>query len=262
VSELFSKLGIDWKLLIANTITFFIVLWVLRKFAFRPIMDVLEKRQKTVNDGLSAAQRSSEELAAIQEDKKEVLKAAKSEALAIVNEAKKQGEAMKAKLAADAQAEAAATLEKTKKLLERERESMVQAAKTELADLVISASEKVIGATMDTKMKNAMAKEAYKSFPPNPTVSKPFDRFLDQPRRRFVELFPDRDFQNRVLHAPNLPSMPRSRFALIEDIRMPEVTTLLNFQSSLPQHEQPDNPQFFEETLPYFERPEPSQQYP
>jgi F-type H+-transporting ATPase subunit b len=160
VSELFSKLGIDWKLLIANTITFFIVLWVLRKFAFRPIMDVLEKRQKTVNDGLSAAQRSSEELAAIQEDKKEVLKAAKSEALAIVNEAKKQGEAMKAKLAADAQAEAAATLEKTKKLLERERESMVQAAKTELADLVISASEKVIGATMDTKMKNAMAKEA------------------------------------------------------------------------------------------------------
>ncbi len=160
MSELFSKLGIDWRLLIANTITFFIVLWVLRKFAFGPIMDVLEKRQKTVGDGLSAAKRSSEELAAIQKDKVEILKAAKTEALAIVHEAKKQGETVKAKLAEDAQAEAMATLERTKKLLERERETMVNKAKVELADIIVAASEKVVAVALDAKTKSAMTKEA------------------------------------------------------------------------------------------------------
>lgn len=160
MAELFSKLGIDWKLLIANTITFFIVLWVLRKFAFHPIMAVLEKRQKTVNDGLTAAQRSTDELAALQKDKTAVLKAAKTEALAIVNEAKKQGETVKAKLAADAQAEATATLERTKKLLDRERETMVMKAKTELVEVIVAASEKVLAATLDEKTKAAMTKEA------------------------------------------------------------------------------------------------------
>ncbi len=61
---------------------------------------------------------------------------------------------------ADAQAEAHTTLTKTKQLLERERESMVTKAKTELADLVVQATSKVLNSTLDTKAKNALQKEA------------------------------------------------------------------------------------------------------
>lgn len=160
MSELFSKLGIDWRLLIANTITFFVVLWVLRKFAFRPIMNVLEQRQKTVGAGLDAAQRSTDELAAIQQEKKEILTAAKREAQSIIQSAQQQGAAAKATLLAEAQTEAAATLTKTKAQLAREKESMVTAAKRELADVVVQATAKVLDATLDTKMKNALTKEA------------------------------------------------------------------------------------------------------
>lgn len=163
MGELVTTLGIDWKLLLANTLTFFLVLWILRKFAYRPILDVLEKRQQTVKQGLEAAERSSVELEAIQKDKAEILKAAKQEAQQIVQAAKHEGEVVKAQLLADAQTEAQATLTKTKQLLERERESMVAKAKTELADLVIQATGKVLNSTLDTKAKNALQKEAVKA---------------------------------------------------------------------------------------------------
>lgn len=151
MGELVTKLGIDWKLLLANTVTFFLVLWVLRKFAFRPIMDVLERRQKTIGEGLDAAKKSQDELAAIQQEKEVVIKEAKAEALAIVSEAKKQGEAVKQKLADQANAESAATVERTKLLLDRERIDMVKQAKNELADLVVAATAKVLDTTMDDK---------------------------------------------------------------------------------------------------------------
>ncbi len=160
MGDLITKLGIDWKLLLANALTFFLVLWILRKFAYGPIMDVLDKRQKSIGEGLDAAQRSKEELAAIQQDKQDVLKEAKSEALAIVTEAKKQGEAMRQKLADQAAAETSASLERTKALLERERVDMVRKAKTELADLVVAATEKVLDRTLETKDKNKLNAEA------------------------------------------------------------------------------------------------------
>lgn len=160
MGELVSKLGIDWKLLLANTLTFFLVLWILRKFAYRPIMDMLDRRQKTIGQGLAAAKQSQTELAAIQQQKEVVLKEAKAEGLAIVTEAKKQGEAFKQKLAEQAQAESAATLEKTKALLDRERMAMVNKAKTELADLVVAATTKVLDKAVDDKVQAKLADQA------------------------------------------------------------------------------------------------------
>jgi F-type H+-transporting ATPase subunit b len=160
MGELVTKLGIDWRLLLANTITFFLVLWILRKFAYRPIMDVLDRRQKTIGEGLDAAKQSKDELAAIQQEKEVVMKEAKTEALSIVTEAKKQGEAVKQKLAEQANAELAATLERTKQLLDRERVDMVKKAKVELADLVVAATEKVLDQTMDEKAQAKLSEQA------------------------------------------------------------------------------------------------------
>ncbi|MEK7637544.1 MAG: F0F1 ATP synthase subunit B [Patescibacteria group bacterium] len=160
MGELVSKLGIDWKLLLANTLTFFLVLWILRRFAYRPIMDVLDRRQKTIGEGLDAAKRSTDELAAIKRDKEQVLKEAKTEALAIVTEANQQGAAAKQKLAEQAQAEATATIERTKVLLDRERQAMVGQAKAELADLVVAATAKVLDRAVDEQTQAKLADQA------------------------------------------------------------------------------------------------------
>lgn len=160
MAELFEKLGIDWKLLIANTATFFIVLWVLRKFAFKPLMAVMDKRQKTIGEGLDAAKRSQEELKAIQDEKQRVMEQAKTEALQMLQATQSDAAKLRQQLIDQAQADAAALTAKTQAELNRQKQQMLADAKGELADLVVAATEKVVGEQLDAKLNKKLADQA------------------------------------------------------------------------------------------------------
>ncbi len=160
MAELFEKLGIDWKLLIANTATFFIVLWVLRKFAFKPLMAVMDKRQKAIGDGLDAAKQSQTELKAIQDEKQRVMEQAKTEALQMLQATQADAAKLRQQLIDQAQADATALATKTRAELDRQKVQMLAEAKSELADLVVSATEKVIGDQFDAKLSKKLASQA------------------------------------------------------------------------------------------------------
>lgn len=159
MSDLFAKLGIDWKLLIANTITFFIVLWLLRKFAYRPLLGVMDKRRQTIDAGLKQAEQAKAELAAIAAGKQQVLAEAKTEALKIIHQAKAEAEVVRINVINQAQTEASAVAAKTQQLLERQKGEMVRQAKTELADLVVEAAAKVIGEQLDADRQYELAEK-------------------------------------------------------------------------------------------------------
>lgn len=160
MAELFEKLGVDWKLLIANAITFFIVLWVLRRFAYKPLMNVMEKRQTTIGAGLDAAKRSQEELTSIQHEKQRILEETKTEALSILQATQADAQQLRQQLLDQAHADAAVVTERTKAELERQRRQMIDAAKGELADLVVEATKKVVGEQLDEKLQKKLAEQA------------------------------------------------------------------------------------------------------
>ena len=163
MAELFEKLGIDWKLLIANTATFFIVLWVLRKFAFKPLMAVMDRRQQTIGEGLDAAKRSQEELKAIQDEKQRVMEQAKTEALQILQATQIDAARLRQQLIDQAQADAAALTTKPQTELARQKTQLLDEAKGELANLVVAATAKVIGEQLDTKLSKKLADQAIES---------------------------------------------------------------------------------------------------
>lgn len=160
MAELFSKLGIDWRLLIANTITFFIVLWLLRKFAFRPLLGMMDKRRQVIDGGLHQAAQAKAELEEIQAAKQQILHEAKTEALKIVHGAMVEAEVVRIDIVNAAQSEASATIAKAKTALERQKVEMVEQAKTELADLVVAATAKVVVAQLDEKLQQKLAEQA------------------------------------------------------------------------------------------------------
>ncbi len=162
MSELFSKLGIDWRLLIANTLTFFIVLWVLRKFAYRPLMNVMAKRQATIGEGLDAAKRSQEELTAIQTEKQRILEETKTESLKMLQSTQADAQKLRQQLLDQAQSDATALTQRTAAELERQRKQMIESAKGELADLVVAATSKVVGQQLDEKLQKTLADQAIK----------------------------------------------------------------------------------------------------
>ena len=144
MSELFSNLGIDWRLLIANMVTFFLVLWLLAKFAYKPLLAIMERRRTVIDQSLKDAESIKEERTALDHYKAETLKKAREEALHIVQGAKTDAEHVKAQVMAQASTEATDLMARTKQALADEQKAMIADAKSQLADLVVHATGKLV----------------------------------------------------------------------------------------------------------------------
>ena len=149
MSELLTKLGIDWKLLIAQIINFLVLLFVLYKFAYGPIVAMLEKRQKKIEQGLADAEAARRNLEKSEEKQKEILKKARADFKVIVEKAHLQAEKSKSEIAAEAKAQAEKILADAKTQIGREKEKTIAEIKSEIGGLVVAAAEKVIGEKMD-----------------------------------------------------------------------------------------------------------------
>jgi F-type H+-transporting ATPase subunit b len=151
MSELLTNLGIDWKLLIAQIVNFLILLFVLWKFAYGPIVSMLEKRQKKIEQGLKDADESREKLLASVEKEKKILKQARSEAKEIVEKARLQAEKAKLEIAEESKVQAEKIIANAKAEIEREKEKTILEIRSEIGSLVTAAAGKVIDEKIDEK---------------------------------------------------------------------------------------------------------------
>lgn len=144
-----AKLGVDWKLLIAQAVNFLILLWVLRRFAYRPMLEFLEKRTKKIESGLRDAKHAAEKLSEIEAKEREVLDEARKESAVIIAHARESAEKTADKIMIESRKESERILGETRRKIEAEQESMRTDMKRELVGLVMLATEKVL----DEKLK-------------------------------------------------------------------------------------------------------------
>lgn len=159
MEELIKTFHIDIKLIIAQAVNFGIVLLVLWKFAYKPILKTLNDRSSKIEKGIKDAESSGVKLAEMEKKEKAVLLEAREEAQKIIQQAEKTAlqNAKDLEIAAKVQSEKA--LEDAKKQIEQEKNKAVKEAKSEIAGLVMSATEKIIGEKMDgTKDKELIEK--------------------------------------------------------------------------------------------------------
>ena len=148
MEELIKTFHIDWKLLVAQVINFGIVVFVLFKFAYKPLLKHMNERTETIEKGLDDARKAQEKLEKAEEEKSGKLKEARLEALGILEEAGKQAEKNKETIVGEARKEAEKVVVQAKKQIEMEKEKMLKEVKQEVGELVVSATEKVIGKKM------------------------------------------------------------------------------------------------------------------
>lgn len=142
--EVFAKLGVDWKLLLAQVVNFLILLFVLRRFAYKPMLKFLDDRSKKIETGLRDAKRATEKLSEIEAKEREVLEEARKESVAMIARARESAEKTAEKIMIESREESERVLNETRKKIEAERESMRTDMKQELAGLVLLATEKVL----------------------------------------------------------------------------------------------------------------------
>lgn len=132
------------SLLFWSTLVFLLLVFLLGKFAWKPILGAVKKRETSINDALAAAERAKREMENLQADNEKLLREARAERDAIMSEARE----IRAKMIADAETEAKNRTEKmvaqTKEAIENEKKAALSELKNQVADLSLDIARKVL----------------------------------------------------------------------------------------------------------------------
>lgn len=137
--------------LLYSTLTFFILLFLLAKFAFPPIVKLLEEREEKIKDSIDKAEETRREAEKLFDEYKQQMAEARKEAQNIIEQGKKLGENMKADIINKAQNEALQIIDRSKAEIEREKEKVVQDLQKQFANLTIDAASKVVNKSLAEK---------------------------------------------------------------------------------------------------------------
>lgn len=145
----------DFGLIFWTLVTFLLLVFLLGKFAWKPVLTMVKERESSIENALKAAERARQEMKALQADNEAILKEAREERERILKEARE----MKNKIVAEAKEAASAEAEKTvaaaKVAIESERAAAVAELKNQAASLSIEIAEKLLGQELSDKDKQA-----------------------------------------------------------------------------------------------------------
>ncbi len=143
--EIIKALGIDnYWVLIAQFLNFAVLLFILYKFAYGPMIKMLDDRASKIDDGIKDAKKAKKNLEEVAEKEKKVLGEAKNEARRIIEAAENIAEKNKVEILETAKAEAKEIFAKTERAIEEEKKKLREEIKKETVELVMKATEKVL----------------------------------------------------------------------------------------------------------------------
>jgi F-type H+-transporting ATPase subunit b len=137
--------------MIGQSITFFLFIWFCWKFIWPPLINAMRERQTTIAEGLAAAERASLDLELAQERVSDQLKEAKEEAAQLIEQARKRVNSMIEEAKDDAREEGERLKEAAKADIELEMNRAKEALRTQVATLVVSGAERVLGESIDAQ---------------------------------------------------------------------------------------------------------------
>ena len=155
-------LGIDWKLFIAQLVNFGVVLFVMWKWVYTPLLKAIDSRNVKLEKGLRDSEAAATARTGAEKASDEAIVGARREAQRILEEAQKQADANRAELKAKTQEELKALVQDGKDALAAEKVKMVLEARAEIADLAVMAAAKALGEHMTEAQKKAMLESAAK----------------------------------------------------------------------------------------------------
>lgn len=143
--EILTTLGINPQVILANIISFLLLLWLLKKFMLAPLGSIIHDRKAEIE---SSYQKIAEETAKVEQAQTDLnnrLAAIEIEARSKIEEAGQQAAKLKDDILAEARAQAEQVKERGIQDIERERDKALQSIREHVANLVVQTGEKLLG---------------------------------------------------------------------------------------------------------------------
>jgi F-type H+-transporting ATPase subunit b len=142
-------LNINPGLIIWTIITFVLLLFVLGKFAWKPLLESLHSREKEISDSLAKAEEAKKEAERMIAENKLAMEKANADTARLISESRSIAEQLKNDIIAKANENAKKLLEQAKVEIGREKESAMAQLRNEVADLSITMAEKILDESLD-----------------------------------------------------------------------------------------------------------------
>jgi F-type H+-transporting ATPase subunit b len=151
--------SVDWTL-IAQIVSFLILLYLLVRYLYRPVSTAMNNRANTIRNGLAAAEEARRAAQEAQARTEAQLHEARLQAQEILRQANVIAESLREQMVTEARSEAQKVIERGKVEIERERQAAVDELRRVVADVALLAATRVVEKSLDTADNRRLIEEA------------------------------------------------------------------------------------------------------
>ncbi|MCK9351838.1 MAG: F0F1 ATP synthase subunit B [Candidatus Paceibacterota bacterium] len=149
--EALENFGVNWPFFIAQLVNFAILFFLLKRYLYKPILDMLEKRRAEIEEGLYHAKQMAEDAKKFESEQTALREKAKEESQHIVDNAVLAGERIRDGILKDAAEKAKEIMDAAEIRTEEEKKKMLGEVKGEVLELASAIVEKILSSKMDSE---------------------------------------------------------------------------------------------------------------
>lgn len=160
-------LNVEPGLIIWTVIIFVILLFVMKKFAWKPILTALDEREKSIKDSLEKAEIAQQEAQRLIEENKKNIAKADEEAQKVITQSREYAAKLKEQMLQESKEQAKLILDDATAEIDRKKHEAFDELKTKVAELAINAAEKIIRESLNTEQHKKIVKQYIDELPKN-----------------------------------------------------------------------------------------------
>lgn len=157
---LLKEFGVEPVLLAAQVVNFTILLLILKKLLYQPVLTLLEERKKRIADSLIQAEKIKSELEIAEQTRQQVITEARDNAANLIEEGRKEAEKLLLESRESAKKEAQLILKKAQDSMNMEKQTMKKELQKEVLNFVVTTANKVLGKVINQDLQKKITKEA------------------------------------------------------------------------------------------------------
>jgi len=144
-------LDVNPGLMIWTVITFIILVLILKKVAWKPILTALDKRESDIKESLAQAEKANDEAKKILEENQANLAKAEEESKKIIEQSRAYAESLKEQLIKDSKDQAKKIVDEASSEIQRKKDAAFEELKGQIAEIAVNAAEKIIRESLDAQ---------------------------------------------------------------------------------------------------------------
>jgi F-type H+-transporting ATPase subunit b len=156
---------LEFGLTLWTVVLFAIFAFVLTKLGWKPLLAMIEEREKSIHDAVGSAQKANEEAQRLLAQHQELIREAGRQREEIIKRALADAETVKTDLVAQARAESERMVQKAREQIEREKKLAIQELRSSVADLAVEAAAKIVQSSLTPEAQKKLVHEFIDNLP-------------------------------------------------------------------------------------------------